>query len=103
MRYDFTEDEKTQVISSFFTSLDPMVLSIYPSKLKKQWITLSIISSLFIPNQIYTEKAVNAILKDIYFDYVTIRRSLVDYRFIERTRDGKAYWLNLEMTNIKKS
>ena len=41
----------------------------------------------------YTYKEVDAILKEIYADYATIRRSLVDYGFMERTDDNREYWV----------
>ena len=34
----------------------------------------------------------NGILQEIYDDYVTIRRYLVEYRFIDREPDGSRYW-----------
>ena len=40
----------------------------------------------------YSEVQVNEILKDIYPDYVTLRRYLIEYGYLERTRDGSAYW-----------
>ena len=40
----------------------------------------------------YSEVQVNEILKDIYPDYVTLRRYLIEYDYLERTRDGSAYW-----------
>lgn len=103
MLFEYTTEELNQVEASFFESTDPMVLNIYPSKLKKQWLVLLKISSQFDENRQYSEKEVNAILEAIYFDYVTIRRSLIDYKFLQRTRDGRAYWLNPDLIPNKKS
>ncbi len=33
------------------------------------------------------------ILKPIYHDYVMIRRYLIEYGFLDRHRDGSAYWV----------
>lgn len=41
----------------------------------------------------YSEQEVNEILKPIYEDYMTIRRYLIMYGFMERTKDGRQYWL----------
>ena len=41
----------------------------------------------------YSEKEVNQILKPIFEDFATLRRYLIMYGFMERTRDGAAYWL----------
>ena len=40
-----------------------------------------------------TEQEVNEILRPIYEDYMTIRRYLIMYGFMERTKDGRQYWL----------
>jgi hypothetical protein len=43
----------------------------------------------------YSEQDVNVILADIYEkDFVTLRRYLVDYGYLARTRDGSTYWKN---------
>ena len=42
----------------------------------------------------YNESAVNEILLKIYDDYVTIRRYLIDCRFLEREKGRGRYWLN---------
>ena len=50
----------------------------------------------------YSECEVNEILKPIYDDYMTIRRYLIMYGFMERTRDGRQYWLtNWEEEEMK--
>lgn len=40
-----------------------------------------------------TEKDINKILKRVYEDYVTIRRALIEYGFIERSNDCSTYWV----------
>lgn len=46
----------------------------------------------------YSEKEVNAVLKGIYSDHVTLRRYLVDYRYLLRTDDGSCYKVNNKVT-----
>ena len=41
----------------------------------------------------YTEREVNEIIQPIYADYVTIRRYLISYGLMNRTRNGSEYWL----------
>lgn len=41
----------------------------------------------------YTEKEVNQILKEANPDYVTLRRYLIDYGFLDRYNDGSSYWV----------
>ena len=92
-RYMITEVERDKISLSAFSSLDPMKLKKFPVKEKKKLVILQKIAGQFKPNIKYTEKEVNTILKDIYDDYVTIRRYLIEYGFMERTRDCREYWL----------
>lgn len=41
----------------------------------------------------YTEAQVNEALAEIYTDYVTLRRYLIEYGFMDRTKDGAVYWV----------
>ena len=41
----------------------------------------------------YSEKEVNKILSRVYEDYVLLRRYLIEYGFLDRTRDGAVYFL----------
>ncbi len=66
----------------------------FPTKESNKYYIISYISERFIPNGYYTEKELNGILKTIYSDYVLIRRYLVDYKFINRTKDCTLYWKN---------
>lgn len=53
------------------------------------------IAGHFEANQQYSEKEVNAIIQAIilFEDYVLIRRELIDFGYLGRTNDGRAYWL----------
>lgn len=60
----------------------------WPTKFKRQYIVIEEISRRFAPGVEYTEREVDAILKEIYPpDHCTLRRYLVDLRFVYR-RDG---------------
>lgn len=54
------------------------------------------ISKNFEPDRIYTQNEVNAILQPIFEDYFALRRSLIDYGFMQRKPDGSQYWLAYE-------
>ena len=41
----------------------------------------------------YSEKEINRVLKRIYEDYVTIRRALIQYGFLDRSKDCSEYWV----------
>lgn len=57
---------------------------------------LRIISNIFEKDTDYSEQEVNEILKPIFDDFVLLRRYLVDYKYLNRTRSGSIYNLNDE-------
>lgn len=92
-RYMTTVEEKERILNTFFTRLTPpMKLKEFPPKEKNKIVILSHIIEEFENEKEYTEKAVNEILGNIYSDYATLRRYLVMYGFMKRSRDGKKYW-----------
>ena len=92
-RYVITEEENKKIMEGVFESLEPLKLKVFSSKEKKKIVILRKIAEQFEKNRQYTEKEVNNILADIYEDHVTIRRYLIEYGYMDRTKDGKAYWL----------
>lgn len=70
-------------------------LSAMPLKQPQIVIILDEISLRFDSEKQYSERDINVILKDISEDdYATIRRYLVDYGYLTRTRDGSVYRKN---------
>ncbi len=92
-RYEITEAEAKKIIHAAFTSLEPLQLKVFPVKQKKKLVILRLIAEQFEKNKKYTEKEVNSILTGIYDDFVSIRRYLIEYGFMDRVNDGSAYWL----------
>jgi hypothetical protein len=92
-RYMVTADETQKIINTFFISTDPYVLKAFPPKEKKKLVILRVIAEHFEKGKIYREPEINEILQLIYDDYVTIRRYLIEYGFMERTQDCRQYWL----------
>lgn len=92
-RYVVTKSEEEQIVQSMFSSLTPLRLKTFAIKEKKKIIILKKICEQFERNKQYSEKEVNIILKDIYEDYVLLRRYLIEYGFLDRTNDCKEYWL----------
>lgn len=90
-RYATTEKEKNKIINTYFDETGH--LKEYPSKAKRKIIVLSEIMSNFKEGRKYSEKEVNRILKRIYDDYVSIRRALVEYGFMDRKNDCSEYWV----------
>ena len=66
----------------------------WPAKEKRKLIILSEIFKDFDPQKNYSETAVNEILQRHVSDYVTVRRNLIQYGFLDRTADGRTYWVN---------
>ena len=91
-RYFITQDEANSVLKIMFSSLEPLKLHTFPAKEKKKIIVLKKIREQFGNDRKYSEKEVNEILKPIYDDFATIRRALIEYGFMDRTKDRSEYW-----------
>ncbi len=89
-RYVITQAEKEKVLKNYIK--DGKVIA-FPSKEKKKLIILQHIMEQFPANRSYTEKEVNEIIKHIIEDYVTVRRYLIQYGFLDRKKDGSQYWV----------
>lgn len=63
---------------------------------KKQALILEYLAAKFEKGKKYTEKEVNTILNDhhSFNDPATLRRLMFGKQLINRTVDGRAYWLN---------
>ena len=92
-RYFITKAEEEKIIQTMFSSLEPLKLKAFSPKEKKKIVILKKISEQFDRGKRYSEKEINSILKEIYEDYATVRRYLIEYGFMERTNDCKEYWL----------
>ncbi len=63
----------------------------WPKKQKEKLVVLDSIVRLFSPEKEYTEEEVNSVLSEVYQDYVTLRRYLVDYGLLLRQPGGGVY------------
>ena len=90
-RFNITKEEKTKVIETYLD--ENGALKSYPSKEKKKIIILEEISKNFNVGKKYSEKEINRVLQRIYEDYVTIRRALIQYGFLDRSKDCSEYWV----------
>lgn len=68
-------------------------LKTLPSKGKKLEVLLEYIAKSFEHGVDYSEKEVNEILARFHTDVTSLRRDLIEYRFLDRERDGSRYWL----------
>ncbi len=81
-------DERTMTLRRF---MKDGKLQAMPVQLKRQQYILGEVASAFEPGVRYTERQVDAILKQIYeYDHCSLRRSLVDFKFLRRAEG--IYW-----------
>jgi predicted transcriptional regulator len=64
-----------------------------PSQRKKFVVLLKHVAGAFEFGFVYDEKEVTEILSRFSDDPVSLRRGLIDFKFMERKGDGSAYWL----------
>lgn len=90
-RYNITDKEKDQTIKNYMT--EEGALKNFPAKEKKKIIILEEIMKSFSKGKVYSEKDINKTLKRIYDDNATIRRYLIEYGFLDRSKDCSKYWV----------
>jgi len=94
-RYVITEEEYAELLKRYFPHGPNGPLASFPKKEKRKLAVLRHISTSFKRGARYSEKEVNDLLKAYWDDdYVTLRRYLIEYGFLDRMEDGSAYWLN---------
>ena len=77
--------------------LDPQGrLMLFPAKRKMKLYCLFYLASKFESERQYTEREINELLLcwHTFGDPATLRRELIDYRFLIRSSDGRIYQLN---------
>lgn len=89
-----TRKEAESILGKYLQQNSPPILSRIPRKAKERLVILKHISEQFENGHAYTEGEVNNILQAIHPDYVTIRRYLIDYRFLSREPGGQNYRVN---------
>lgn len=77
-----------KVIKSFFKR--GRLIKI-PSQQKKLMIVLEEIANAFEIDKTYNEREVNIIIADYHDDFATLRRELVTFKLLKRTKDGCIY------------
>ena len=88
-------DENEQRLLAGFLTQDGRLRQI-PMQGKKLQAVLKYAAALFSAGRVYTEREVNQVLERLNPDTAMLRRNLVDYGFLQRERDGSAYWLRRE-------
>lgn len=86
--------KEEMILKAYFDTENSLHLKMIPRKQKNKLEVLRIISNSFEKDKNYSEQEVNEILKSIFDDFVLLRRYLVDYEYLNRTRCGSVYRLN---------
>jgi hypothetical protein len=94
-RYAITDEENEKFLKKYFPEGTDGPLSEFPVKEKRKIAILRNLIKRFDKERKYTEKEVNEILKNAYHDYVTLRRYLIEYGFMDRIKDGSSYWVKI--------
>ncbi|HBC95030.1 MAG TPA: transcriptional regulator [Pelotomaculum sp.] len=92
-RYNITQEEREKVLKTYFPEGTDGLLKTLDMKEKNKLIVLREITKRFEDEGFYNEKEINEILKTAHEDFVTLRRYLIEYGFIDRKPDGSRYWL----------
>lgn len=90
-RFEITEDERRKVLRIYFDE-QKGILRQFPSKEKNKIVVLERIAEMFEKGKTFSEQDVNRVLFKAFNDISTIRRYLIEYRFLARVADGSAYW-----------
>lgn len=82
-----------QILKNFLDGQKRLVS--FPAKRKMKLYTLLYLAQKIPADRDFTEQEINDILLDwhTFADPATLRRELYDYRFLDRSRDGKVYRL----------
>lgn len=95
-RYNVTREENEKTLKKYFPKGTDGPLKTFSMKEKFKLVVLREIVKRFEDGRIYSEKQVNEILKEVYEDFVTLRRYLIEYGFLDRKPDGSQYWVKQE-------
>ena len=85
--------ELTHILRNFLDAEGK--LTAFPAKRKMKLFALLYLAQKIPADADFSEREINDILLDwhTFADPATLRRELYDYRFLDRSRDGKAYRL----------
>lgn len=89
------DEQKKQKIDIAFFIDDAGKIAQIPVPNRTKIPVLAYLVSKFEEDRFYNEKEVNEIINawHSFGDYFVLRRSLIDYKFLDRTPDGSRYWV----------
>lgn len=92
---DLNGDKFEQKVLAAFLDPEGKVKS-FPAQEKKFLVILKHVFKAFEPGVKYSEKQVNDLLSFYNEDTAMLRRSLVDYKLLERQGGGGSYWVKTD-------
>ncbi|MFF2885402.1 DUF2087 domain-containing protein [Paenibacillus sp. NPDC057967] len=93
-RFAITEEEYDKILQQYLPEGPEGPLASIPGKEKRKVALLRHMASFFKLGERYTEDEVNVRLMGFSDDhYVSLRRYLVEYGYLDREDDGSAYWI----------
>ena len=92
-RFAITQAEKDEVLARYFDADNKLLIKGFPAREKRKIIIMQKLMENFRQGRHYSEKEVNEILKRFYDDFVSVRRGLIQYGFLDRVGDGADYWV----------
>jgi DNA-binding CsgD family transcriptional regulator len=90
-RFEITDEERRKVLKTYFDE-EKGIIKQFPSKEKQKIVILEKLADLFEKGRTYKEQEVNQIIFRAFNDISTLRRYLIEYKFLARVADGSAYW-----------
>jgi len=94
-RYAITQAEKDDVLKRYFGPDNRLLIKGFPAKEKRKLIIMQRLIGDFEAGRQYSEKEVNELLNSYYEDFVSVRRYMIQYGFLDRSGDGTRYWVKL--------
>ena len=93
--------ELTHILRNFLDAEGK--LTAFPAKRKMKLFALLYLAQKIPADADFSEREINDILLDwhTFADPATLRRELYDYRFLDRSRDGKAYRLTEKQPTLE--
>jgi hypothetical protein len=89
-KFQLTGEERLEIVNKYIKNNQ---LQVIPSKEKYKIVILNFLIESFNPEKQYTEREINEVLKSFYPDFAILRRYLVDYKLLERSKDCRLYWV----------
>lgn len=90
-RFSITEAERKELLDKYL--LPEGRFSRFPKKEKHKIVLLLHVLGTLDKERRYSEVELNEVIMNFIDDYVTFRRYLIQYRLMERTPNGSAYWV----------